>query len=157
MSKFVPRQDVLTELGSLVCRAKAELLSCPMDIIVYPQGNAPGKWNSDEISEMNREVLDRLANKGNVYAIFLSSDEEWVAVYVGQRKSEKLRERMMQHLVKKHKKTGGQLANVQCAVAEGKRIGISYVLIEPSSLRHYVEESIIVARGDGELPWNKHG
>ena len=77
-------------------------------------------------------------------------------MYVGQRKSEKLRERMRQHLVKKHGKTGSQLRCVQRAVADGKKIGLSYVLVQPEALRHYVEESILAARTDGELPWNKH-
>ncbi len=77
-------------------------------------------------------------------------------MYVGQRKHNRLGERMRQHLVKKHEKTGSQLMKVQRAVADGKKIGISYVLIEPEALRHYAEESIIAERADGELPWNKH-
>ena len=52
-------------------------------------------------------------------------------------------------------RTGSQIQKVKAAVGAGKRIGISHVLIEPEPLRHYVEKSIIAARGDGELPWNK--
>ena len=77
-------------------------------------------------------------------------------MYVGQTKSQYLRQRIRQHLVKKSQKTGSQLPQVQDAVADGRNIGISYVLIEPESLRLYVEDSIIATRADGELPWNKH-
>ena len=139
-----------------MCRAREELLSGPMACVGYPEGSGPEKWDARKISEINADLLSSLAGRGNVYALFVGGCEQWNAMYIGQRKREKLRDRMRQHLVKRHKKTGSQLRQVQRAVADGKKIGISYVLVEPDALRHYVEESIIAARSDGELPWNRY-
>ena len=156
MSAFRPNCHTLEGLRDLVRRARAELLSGPIACVAYPEGSGPENWDVDKISESNANLLKSLAGCGNVYALFVGECDQWTAMYVGQRKSEKLRERMRQHLVKKHKKTGSQLQQVQRAVANGQKIGISYVLIEPDALRHYMEESIIAARSDGELPWNRH-
>lgn len=154
MPKLTPNQCTLAELQDLVCRARAELLSGPIACVAYPEGSGPRNWNVDQISKTNRNLLRNLAHCGNVYALFVGECEQWTAMYVGQRKCEKLGERMRQHLVRAQ--TGSQIERVQKAVAEGKRVGISYVLIEPDALRHYVEESIIAMRAVGELPWNSH-
>lgn len=156
MTTFSPGQCALEELEDLVCRARAELLAGPIACVAYPEGSGPTNWDDAEISRMNRDLLSSLSGRGNVYALFAGERGRWTAMYVGERKRQKLRERMRQHLIKAHGDTGSQLANVRSAVGEGKRIGISYVLIEPEPLRHYVEECIVAASADGELPWNKH-
>ena len=129
----------------------------PIALMEYPDG---ADWDMDTIDQINRDRLSGLRDAGNVYAIFVGEGERWTAMYVGQRKRKHLGQRMRQHLVTKGENTGSQLAQVKCAVAAGKRIGIAYVLIEPEQpeqLRHYVEESIIVGSDDGELPWDKYG
>ena len=150
-----PNDSALAELCDLVYRAKEELLSEPRYCVAYPDGSGPANWNVPETDAINGDRLKCLSGQGNVYAIFVGECEQWTAKYVGQRKSGKLRERMRQHLVKKSEGTGSQLPKVQRAVADGKKIGISYVLIKPESLRHYVEEVIIATRANGELSWNK--
>ena len=105
---------------------------------------------------MNQDLLSRLSGAGNLYAIFVGEGGRWTAMYVGQRKRDKLGERIRQHLVKQSENTSSKLSQVRCAVANGKKIGISYVLIEPECLRRFVEESIIATRTAGELSWNKH-
>lgn len=156
MPAFTPNQCGLMELRDLVCRARKELLSKPIVCVKYPKDSGPENWDIDQISRINEDLLSNLADCGNLYALFVGKCGQWTPMYVGQRKHEKLRERMRQHLVKKHKDTGSQLQKVQREVAAGKKIGISYVLIKPEALRHYVEESIIAARTEGELPWNMH-
>ena len=156
MPTFELDKCVLAELQDLVRHARAKLLSGPTSPVAYPEDRGPDDWDADEISRMNEDLLRDLAGAGNVYAIFVGEGEEWLARYVGQRKREKLGARLRQHLVKAHKRTGSKLEKVQAAVRDGKRIGISYVLIEPEPLRHYVEESIIAGRMAGELRWNSH-
>ena len=77
-------------------------------------------------------------------------------MYVGQRKSPSLKERIVQHLVKKNERTGSMLEAVKTAVSDGREAAISYVLVEPESLRLFVEEAII-ASNKAHLPWNTHG
>ena len=123
----------------------------------YPDGTSLSNWSAEEIKKNNKQFLDNLRNRGNVYALWVreSEQEEWVAVYVGQRKSKNLRERLTQHLLKKNKKTGSMLASVKTAVGAGKQIGVSFIKVHPESLRLFVEETII-ARRKADLPWNTH-
>ena len=48
------------------------------------------------------------------------------------------------------------LEAVKTAVAAGQEIGVSFIKVEPESLRLFVEETII-AKHKTELPWNTHG
>lgn len=124
----------------------------------YPPGCSLTNWPSAEIKAVNENFLKTLRGRGNVYAIYLrnSKQNEWISVYVGQRKSANLRERISHHLLSKHEKTGSMLAAVQTAVAAGGEIGLSFIKVHPESLRLYVEESIIASHKTS-LPWNTHG
>jgi hypothetical protein len=83
-------------------------------------------------------------------------NENWSTVYVGERKSSGLRERITQHLITKDHRTGSMLKAVKTAVAAGQKIGVSFIMVEPESLRLFVEETII-AKHKNKLPWNTHG
>lgn len=125
----------------------------------YPSATSLTQWPSGEIIKMNEQLLRRLNKRGNVYALFTrpgGSTGNWKPVYVGQRKSQSLRERIVQHLVKKNECTGSMLEAVKTAVSDGREVAISYVLVEPESLRLFVEETII-ASNKAQLPWNTHG
>jgi hypothetical protein len=124
----------------------------------YPTGCSLTNWPNAEIKAVNESFLRTLRGRGNVYAIYLrnSIQNEWIPVYVGQRKSSNLRERISHHLLCKHEKTGSMLAAVQTAVAAGNEIGLSFIKVHPESLRLYVEETII-ASNKTSLPWNTHG
>ena len=67
----------------------------------YPTGCSLTNWPSAEIKAMNESFLKTLRGRGNVYAIYLrnSKQNDWVPVYVGQRKSANLRERISHHLL----------------------------------------------------------
>ena len=77
-------------------------------------------------------------------------------MYVGERKADGLRSRITEHLIKKDHKTGSKLAEIQAAVANGLEIGLSFIRVEPQSLRLFVEETIIV-NNKSKLPWNSQG
>ena len=72
----------------------------------------------------------------------------------GQSKSDGLRNRCYQHLVKKHRKTGSKLNDVRKSVSEGRKVAVAYVMVRPESLRHFVEDTIIAAES-AQLTWNK--
>ncbi|MCW4152764.1 hypothetical protein OM427_24935 [Halomonas sp. 18H] len=125
----------------------------------YPQGSSLKTWSVEEIRSLNKPVLDGLNGNANVYAIYTSNvgeQDQWAPVYVGQRKSTSLRERLVQHLITKSEHTGSVLEAVKTSVSDGHRIAISYIKVEPESLRLYVEETIISQR-KAMLPWNTHG
>ena len=138
--------------------AEALFASDPIEI-VYPEGSSHENWPVDKICKLNKSVLKGLRGNGNLYAIHARRSEEeatWNPVYVGERESEALRERITQHLIKKSDGTGSKLAKVKKAVSEGHKIAISYIKIEPEALRLYVEETIISNNGN-LLRWNTHG
>jgi hypothetical protein len=137
---------------------KALIIETPTEFN-YPDDCSLNHWPVNEIRTLNKIILDSLRNSGNVYALYTKSkmkNSSWVPVYVGQRKSASLRERITQHLVTKNERTGSTLEAVKTAVADGNKIAISYIKVNPESLRLYVEETII-GKKKKTLPWNTHG
>jgi hypothetical protein len=136
--------------------AKALIVEHPI-AFSYPAGCSLSSWPIKEIKHVNDAALKSLRGKGNVYALYTRRGEEpWKVVYVGQRKSEGLRERITQHLICKDGRTGSMLEAVKAAVSDGRQIAFSFILVSPESLRLYVEEAILVKR-KATLPWNTHG
>lgn len=125
----------------------------------FPDGCTPQFWPIEEIKSANDTFLKTLRNRANVYALFIRTRrkaERWQPVYVGERKSVGLRERITQHLIAKDSRTGSMLEVVKKAVADEYDIGLSFIKVQPESLRLFVEEAII-AKHKNELPWNTHG
>ncbi len=125
----------------------------------YPAGSSLQRWSVQDIKAENEQFLRSLRNTANVYVIFVKQPVQgspWVKVYVGERKSSGLRDRITQHLIDKHEKTGSMLEAVKTVVSSGAQIGLSIIKVQPESLRLYVEEAII-AKHKRELPWNTHG
>ena len=126
---------------------------------VFPDGCGLQHWPVDEIKSANEAFLKTLRHRANVYALSVRSlgeNESWSTVYVGERKSPGLRERITQHLITKDHRTGSMLEAVKTAVAAGQEIGVSFIKVEPESLRLFVEETII-SKHKQELPWNTQG
>lgn len=136
-----------------------ELFKTVQHQFTFPVGCTLQNWPVEDIKRSNQELLKSLRHSGNVYALFVRAPTEgahWVAVYVGERKSIGLRERITQHLIDKNERTGSMLEAVKTAVASGSSIGLSFIKVQPESLRLYVEETII-AKHKSTLPWNTHG
>jgi hypothetical protein len=126
---------------------------------VFPVGCSIQHWPVGEIKTLNEAFLKTLRHRANVYALSVrpsGDNQNWSPVYVGERKSAGLRERITQHLITKNHRTGSMLEVVKTAVAAGQEIGVSFIKVEPESLRLFVEETII-AKHKNELPWNTHG
>jgi hypothetical protein len=147
------------ELADFAQKCEEQLLHSNKVEVLYPRGTSLTNWNPDEIKALNSQLLDGLRNAGNVYALFVNdpnNGSSWTVHYVGERKSIGLRQRLTEHLIKKNHQTGSMLKNVQEAVAQGNRISVAYIKVEPEALRLFVEESII-SKNMTDLPWNTHG
>lgn len=124
---------------------------------LYPVNCNFTSWPINEIKKLNDEILKSLRGAGNVYALYTRlPNENWSVVYVGQRKSAGLRERITQHLVNKNVRTGSMLEKVKTAISDGREMAISFIHVQPESLRLYVEETII-SKNKAQLLWNTHG
>jgi hypothetical protein len=126
---------------------------------VYPEGCSLENWPVERIKAANEPFLKSLRNRGNVYAIFVrpvGKKTAWSHMYVGERKSAGLRQRMTEHLIDKDHRTGSMLEAVKTAISANQAIGLSFIKVEPESLRLFVEETII-AKHKQELPWNTQG
>lgn len=128
---------------------------------IFPAGSNLQNWPVETIKSTNETFLKTLRHRGNIYCIFVGAagkSANWQPMYVGERKSIGLRDRITQHLIDKDHRTGSMLEAVKTAVSAGQRVGLSFVKVDPESLRLYVEETIISAcKKEGKLPWNTHG
>ena len=112
-------------------------------------------WNSEEFLKANNNLLSALSCKANVYAIFTANtnSENYCLRYIGKTTKKLARQRIRNHLFKKSKKTGSKLNKVTDHIQSGGKIKISWVGIEPESLRNYVEEELI--RNHKGATWNR--
>lgn len=122
--------------------------------IIYNQ-----EWDVTEIKNTNKDLLDSIGKiKPNIYAIFATENKnaEFELKYIGQTNSQGARTRLTNHLITKNHKTGAKLEKVKRVVNSGGRIKISFIAIEPESLRHYIEEELI-KKYKNKLSWNTQG
>lgn len=142
-----------------------EDLCCSNNVIPfkYPRtlvGNAMDdkKWEEQviHIKTLNKSLLRSLRNHVTNYAIFTKKDDDkWCLRYVGQTKIDLARTRLTHHLISKHEITGAKLKLVRKAVNGGLQLGLKLIHVEPTALRHYIEEEILKESTDGSLDWNK--
>lgn len=145
------------DLESFYTKCKNELLDQKIrQNVVYPNGSIQ-PWDSDAIKAINEELLKSISGNANVYAIFVKGKNKrsFDLKYIGQTNSKYARTRLTNHLIKKHKKTGAKLKKVIEEVQAGSKIKVSWISIEPQSLRHYIEEELI--KSHSSLEWNQHG
>lgn len=147
-----------TDLKDFLSECEKEILKDENRKVVNYPDEAVVPWDSETIKVVNEQLLKKISGSANVYAIFVANKDssEYSLVYIGQTKSRGARSRLTNHLIKKHKKTGAKLNNVIDHVQAGGHIKISWVSIDPVSLRHYVEEELI-KKHKQNLAWNKHG
>jgi len=146
-----------TDLDSFLENCEEKLLaSNNRESIKYPSEYVGDEgWDSDRLIKKNNSFLSTASGVANVYAIFAAENgsNEYLLRYVGQTKKRYARERLKNHLFKKHEKTGSKLKDVTDHIKAGGRIKAAWINIEPESLRHFVEEELI---GKCDPKWNKH-
>lgn len=118
------------------------------------------KYCSAEPTEsvaLNLSNVSKLRRKSNIYAIWTKgpSDNVWQLVYIGQRKSDLIHARLVQHLFKKSKGTGSNLERVKIAIDHKCQIGITTAMIQPEDVRLSVEARLITdMKNLGHCAWN---
>lgn len=131
--------------------------------MVRGRGGSADLWQPQcaEIDSLNQQTLKSVDGKAGVYAILTATQRQsWELQYLGQVKSSGSRARIRSHLVWRNKQTksglytGSKFDEVQSALRQGKDIGFAFVQIEPSALRHYLEE-VLIQRF--QPAWNLHG
>jgi hypothetical protein len=138
-------------LKELVSSAK-KILKESMQLVRYPDEITVDNWKSlyKEIDKSNCELLDSVNKKSGVYAILALNHKKRITLkYIGQTASEYSKQRIRAHLVWRNKITrtgkftGSKFDEVQAAVVNRSKVYISFVEINPDTLRHYVEESLL--------------
>lgn len=76
-----------------------------------------------------KEVINQVYKVPMVYCIWISDGSPPRPVYVGHSSSSYSRQRLINHFLRKHKKTGAQLEKVMKAVENGNKIGVSFLRI----------------------------
>lgn len=122
--------------------------------VLYPVSEI-SPWDPQGITIVNENLLKNLSHKASVYAIFTAKEnsEEYHLRYIGKSTKKLVRQRIRNHLIKKHKDTGAKLPQVIEHVKNKGKVKISWVGIEPESLRNFVEEELI--QRHKESSWNR--
>lgn len=105
-----------------------------------------------DFSLVNKSI-DNMSSLPNLYAIYTMNENKiWLLRYIGQRKSKDIKQRLRQHLKKRHINTGSQLDKVKSELNLAVQVGIKLVSIRPDELRHYYEEKLL---NDLSTDWNR--
>ena len=120
----------------------------------YPQQSI-SPWNTKELDAKHKSILDSVSGFANVYAIFTATKNpgEFTLRYIGKTTRKLARQRIRNHLIKKHEKTGAKLDNIVAHVQSGGFVQITWIKIEPESLRNYIEEELIARHNEAD--WNR--
>lgn len=112
-------------------------------------------WNGDKLAEGNEEMLATVSGRANVYMLFTAKkdSEDYRLRYIGKTTQKLSRQRIRNHLFKKHAETGAKLDNIIQHVQSGGSVKIAWVSIEPESLRNWAEEELISCHPEAD--WNR--
>lgn len=114
-----------------------------------------GSWNGDELAVENEMLLSDASGQANVYILFTATkgSSDYKLRYIGKTTRKLARQRLRNHLFKKHNDTGAKLEKVKSHVKSGGSVKISWVSIEPESLRNWAEEELISLHPEAD--WNR--
>jgi hypothetical protein len=117
------------------------------------------KWTglAPTIRALNQESLFELLKDGvNCYAVHTKlKRQSWQLRYIGQTDSKRARYNITQQLAPQSGRTSSVCSKCREAVAEGYEIGLRLIMVEPDTLRYFIQEKAIAERGaDWPLDWN---
>jgi hypothetical protein len=123
-------------------------------LVLYSEGSI-SPWDAGQLGTANQEILGAVSGVANVYAIFAApkNSSTFSLRHIGKTTRKLARQRVRNHLIKKNEGTGAKLEKIMAHVRSGGLVRISWVKIEPESLRNYVEEELI--NRHGEADWNR--
>ena len=114
-------------------------------------------YNHESFDVNNQNFLSLISQKPIVYCIWTGpSVVQLKYKYIGHVGKKYSRQRLRNHLTKKHEKTGAQLKKIIRALSEKNIVGISFIAIEPHYMRKALEDWLIDKYSE-ELDWNISG
>ncbi|MGF1752096.1 hypothetical protein L4C33_00645 [Vibrio makurazakiensis] len=161
VSDMTPLKSLLTEARSAL-RTKHKKFTYPSELRSRTCSLETWEQNYKKIDLLNQDILDEISQRAGVYAVFSQSKQKpnLEVMYIGQTAGNGSRQRVRSHLVwrnkdtKSGKSTGSKFDELRSLVAKGYDIYISFVEINPASLRHYVEDELIQKI---QPRWNHNG
>ncbi|NMF90997.1 GIY-YIG nuclease family protein [Aromatoleum petrolei] len=149
------KYEQLQSLEEFLTDVEAALLSeeARTPVKYSPHNIAP--WNAAQIDAENQGLLNSVSGAANVYAIFTApkNTNEFTLRYIGKTTKKLARQRIRNHLITKNEKTGAKLWKIISHVQAGGAVKISWVSVEPESLRNYIEEELINLHKGAD--WNR--
>ncbi|WP_312438487.1 hypothetical protein [Achromobacter sp.] len=145
----------LSTLEDYLSEVEAVLLSKARRVTVTFPPSAVSPWDRDALELANKELLKRISNKANLYAIYTAQcgAEKHTLKYIGKTKKKYARERIKNHLFHKHEDTGAKLAEIMAHTCNGGTVELAWIEVSPESLRNYLEEELIARHP--EASWNR--
>ncbi|MAM29606.1 MAG: hypothetical protein CMC13_11345 [Flavobacteriaceae bacterium] len=114
-------------------------------------------YDCTTFDDLNQDFLGEISQKSVVYCIWAGNEKKNLQPrYIGHVAGKYSRQRMRNHLAKKHERTGAQLGNTTAALANKEKIAVSYLVTEPHYMRKALEDWLIAKHCD-RLTWNKAG
>lgn len=112
-------------------------------------------WDGDKLAAENETLLSDVSRKANVYMLFtaIKGSSDYKLRYIGKTTRKLARQRLRNHLFKKNDGTRAKLEKVKSHVKSGGSVKISWVSIEPESLRNWAEEELISSHTGAD--WNR--
>ena len=122
--------------------------------VVFPSKYV-SSWDGAKLAQQNEALLASASGKANVYMIFtaIKGSADFKLRYIGKTTRKLARQRFKNHLFKKDPGTGAKLEAVISQVKSGGSVKISWVTVEPESLRNWAEEELISAHPEAD--WNR--
>ena len=147
--------ECISSLEEYLAQVEASLLSQDKRLAVnFPQASV-SPWDGNALAKANQALLAQVSRSANLYAIFTaaSGSKEHSLRYIGKTTQKLARQRITNHLFRKHEKTGSKLAQVVAHACDGGAVEIAWVSVRPESLRNYLEEELILRHP--EAGWNR--
>lgn len=122
--------------------------------VIFSSNNV-SPWNSDALATENEMLLKNASKEANVYMLFTAKNNSatFELRYIGKTTQKLARQRLRNHLFKKHDDTGAKLEQIISHVTEGGSVKVSWVKVEPESLRNWAEEELISSHPEAD--WNR--
>jgi hypothetical protein len=149
------RYEQISSLEDFLSQIEARLLAPEQRVIVSFPLTETSPWDGDALALANKSLLTKISGSANVYAIFTAAcgEKKHSLRYFGKTTKKLARQRITNHLFRKHEKTGSKLAQVIAHACDGGAVEIAWVEVHPESLRNYLEEELILRHPEAD--WNR--
>lgn len=146
----------IAQLRAFLLSVDANLTSQEKRLRVNFPADAIASWDVDKLVKANDALFEKFKN-ANLYAIFTGGrgDKGHTLRYIGKTTRKLARQRIKNHLFKKHEKTGAKLFQVKehICCGDGGTIEVAAIHVSPESLRNYLEEELIGLHPEAD--WNR--